>query len=365
MPLQEIKRLRAVDRFLNIQFENEKEVRDLVRLAAEICGAKIASITILDAMTQHFRYSWGIDAKEANKDYAFCSLSIEGNQAVVINDTLKEPELANNPHVVGPPFVRFYAGAPLLTHDGYNVGSLCILDDHRIYLSDAQLSMLKILAKQIVQLFELQASIILLKEKLDVVYRSQVRLKSFFESKLVLHLLLDNELNILSYNTIFARLVYDNFSVEPKEGESVKKYLQEHNGEEFLKNCTKALHGEDSVVKFESKNSRQNLNWLVYFEPAVDPEGSIFGISCNALDITNKVKQDAQLLRQNEYLREVAFYQSHELRRPVSSILGIIGYLQEKFGKDMPEEIELLKLSVNELDEKIKHIVRIIDSENT
>lgn len=363
MPLQEIKRLRAVDRFLSIQFENEKEVRDLVRLAAEICGAKIASITILDAVTQHFRYSWGIDIAEADRQDAFCSLTITGSKAVIINDTLSEPQLANNPYVTGAPYVRFYAGVPLLTHDGHNVGSLCVLDDHTIDLSEAQLSMLYTLAKQIVQLFELQASIILLKEKLEDVRQSQIRLKSFFESKLLLHLLLDADLHIISFNNIFSKLALTHFNKLPKEGDDIREYLQEHSATDFLTYCVQALEGKELTVNLESRNVDAVVNWMVYFEPAIDPQGNIFGISCNALDVSQKVLQDAQLLKQNEHLREVAFYQSHELRRPVSSILGIVAYLYEKFGDKIPEEIELLKLSTMELDEKIRHIVQIADQQ--
>lgn len=364
MPLQEIKRLRAVDRFLNFQFENEKEVRDLVRLAAEICGAKIASVTILDTIPQHFRYSWGIDINEENRYHAFSNMAIEGSEAVVITDTLAETELPGRPYVAGLPFIRFYAGVPLLTHDGHNVGSLYILNPQKLDLSSAQLSTLHILAKQIVQLFELQASIILLKEKLEDVRLSQLRLNSFFESKLLLHLLLDTQLNIISFNMIFSKQVEDIFHQTPKEGDNIRNYVQEHNGEEFLQYCVKALNGEEHALKLEVKAPSGIVNWMVYFEPALDPQGNIFGISCNALDITQSVLQDAQLQRQNEHLREVAFYQSHELRRPVSSILGIVGYLYDKMGDEIPEEIKLLKLSTTELDEKIRHIVAITDKQS-
>ncbi len=361
MPLREIKRLRALERFLSIQFENEKEVRDLVQLAAEVCSAKIASITILNTVEPHFHYNWGINPKESHWHEAFCNTPIEGRRPFVVHDTWQEPQLLDNPYVLGTPFIRSYVNVPLLTHDGHNVGTLCVLSDSCLTLTDTQLSMLSILAKQIVQLFELQASIMLLKEKLEDVRLSQIRLKSFFNSKLVLHLLLDTDFRILSYNTIFADLVFENCAKQPKEGDDIRKYVQEHSGAEFLENYNRALKGEQRVVHIDSRNKKAKLHWLVYFEPALDPEERIIGVSCNALDITQKVKQDAQLTQKNEHLRKVTFYQSHELRRPVSSILGIAEYLGEKFGKDMPEEIAMLKLSTKELDEKIKNIVNLTD----
>lgn len=362
MPLREITRLRAVDRFLSIQFENEKEVRDLVRLAAEISGAKSASITILDTVTQSFQYNWGIEVDALLREEAFRSFSVNGKQPVVIPDVRLDANLANNPFVQESPFIRFYAGVPLLTHDGQNVGSLCVLDNETIPFSDAQLSMLGIIAKQIVQLFELQASILLLKEKLADVRTSQIRLRSFFNSRLVLHLLLDTDFKILSFNAVFSALVTDNCAVQPKEGDDIKLYLQPHSGADFLLNYKKALLGEQRVSKIDTKNEKENLNWIVYFEPAFDPENRIIGVSCNALDITQKVKQEAQLTRQNEHLRQVAFYQSHDLRRPVSSILGIVDYLCEKFGDSIPEEMQMLRMSTLELDEKIKNIVHLTDN---
>lgn len=361
MPLREIKRLQALDRFLSIQFENEKEVRDLVQLAAEVCSAKIASITILDTVAPHFHYNWGITPENNYWHEAFSDIPMVGQRPFIVQDTWQEPKLLDNPYVLGAPFIRSYVNVPLLTHDAHKVGTLCVLSDHCLTLSETQLSMLSILAKQIVQLFELQASIMLLKEKLEDVRLSQIRLKSFFNSKLVLHLLLDTNFRILSYNTIFADLVFENCAEDPKEGDDVRRYIQKHSALELMQSYKLALKGEPSVVHVDSKSKKSHLYWLVYFEPALDPEDNIIGVSCNALDVTQKVKQDARLTEQNEHLRRVTFYQSHELRRPVSSILGIAEYLGEKFGKDMPEEIAMLKLSTKELDEKIKNIVNLTD----
>ncbi|TDS17662.1 GAF domain-containing protein [Sphingobacterium paludis] len=361
MPLREIKRLQALDRFLSIEFENEKEVRDLVQLAAEICGAKIASITILDAVKHHYRYNWSVAGGEVPWDDLFFSLTADSIHPVVVPDLHADPKFSNHPFVTEIPSIHFYAGVPLLTHDEHHVGSLCVLDDHSLTLTETQVSMLSILAKQIVQLFELQASIMLLKEKLEDARKSQIQLKSFFESKWVIHLLLDKEFRIISFNSIFAKLVWDNFKTTPQEGDDIRAYIQKDTGAKFVDSYSRALNGESHVIQTQVVNEVANTHWLVYFELALDPENEIIGVSCNALDITKNVKQEAQLTQQNEHLRQVAFYQSHDLRRPVSSILGIVEYLSGKFGNEVPEELEMLKLSTRELDEKIKNIVNLTD----
>ncbi|GHE33185.1 GAF domain-containing protein [Sphingobacterium griseoflavum] len=361
MPLREIKRLRTLDRFLSLQFENEKEVRDLVRLAAEVCHAKIATITILDNVAPHFHYLWGPAPEDTRWTDAFRNASTASPCALFIKDTLLDSAWAAHPSVLGSPFIRSFANIPLLTHDAYHIGSLCVFSDDLLLFSETQRSMLNILAKQIIQLFELQASIILLKEQLADIRLYQIRLTSFFNSKLVLHLLLDTNYGILSYNAVFQDLVKENCAKIPKEGDDIRGYLQQQNAATFLKNYMRALRGKQTAVRIDTVKNRASVHWLVYFEPAFDPQGGIIGVSCNALDITQKIQQESQLTQQNEDLRRVTFYQSHELRRPVSSILGIAEYLSEKFGKDMPEEIAMLKLSTRELDEKIKNIVKLTD----
>lgn len=147
----------------------------------------------------------------------------------------------------------------------------------------------------------------------------------------------------------------------PKEGDDIRLYVQEHVEPDFVEHYSRAIRGERCVLQMDSMDEDVPLNWLVHFEPAFDPDDRVMGVSCNALDVTQKIEQEAQLTLQNEHLKKVAFYQSHDLRRPVSSILGIVEYLNEKLGDQVPEELEMLKLCTRELDEKIKRIVNITD----
>jgi len=101
----------------------------LVRLAADLFDVPIALVSLVDRERQWFKATVGLAACETHRDQAFCAYAIHrpGEVLVVENATL-DPRFADNPLVTGDPFIRFYAGAPLLASDGQALGTLCIID---------------------------------------------------------------------------------------------------------------------------------------------------------------------------------------------------------------------------------------------
>ena len=106
----------------------EPQFDDIVELAANICGTPMAIVSLLDEKRQWFKSRLGLDVSETPIEIAFCRTTIRENDVFVVQDAAADPAFAHNPLVTGPPYIRFYAGAPLQARNGCVLGSLAVLD---------------------------------------------------------------------------------------------------------------------------------------------------------------------------------------------------------------------------------------------
>lgn len=357
MPEKELKRLQTIHRFLNLHIDKDVELQEIAVLATELLDCPIAFITTIKGDTQHFLYKVGIESKQDNIKNSFCRY-IEPPDLFVVPDALEDERFRNSSLVIEPPFVRFYAGAALLTHDGHQLGSICVMDTKPKEITGAQRHLLKVLAKRIIQIIEFDFSINLLKEQFLKSRESEIKLRSFFETSSALHLLVDRERNVLDFNRNMSEFLFEMYDVHLIQGMPVSDVLQGDSLSVFIRDFNKALNGE--AVMFERKvtyRDQREIWWYVTFEPGRNPEGQIIGISYNATDITERKMHEALILNQNEVLKEIAFMQSHELRKPVATIMGLVGLMKAQEHDCLNEELEMLERASRELDEKIKLIV--------
>jgi diguanylate cyclase (GGDEF)-like protein len=146
----------------------EQPFDDIVTVAAAICDTPIAIINFIDADRQWGKALVGLESSEAPRAASFCAQTIqEANGTLVIPDTLKDPQWASNPQVVGDPGLRFYAGAAVVTGDGYRLGSLCVADTDPRELEPRALSALDALARQTAVLLAMREQAI----KLSAAYK--------------------------------------------------------------------------------------------------------------------------------------------------------------------------------------------------
>ena len=100
----------------------------IASLAAQLLGTPMAAISLIDGSRQWFKSRIGIELEETPRDWAFCAHTILTDQVMVVNDAQLDPRFATSPLVTGPTAIRFYAGAPLRSRGGFNLGAVCVMD---------------------------------------------------------------------------------------------------------------------------------------------------------------------------------------------------------------------------------------------
>ncbi len=156
LPDNEAERLEALHQYQVLDSESEEPFDDFTALASHICGTPISLVSLVDESRQWFKSKVGIDTPELPRDIAFCAHTILGNEIMEVHDAVSDERFRENPLVTTAPNIRFYAGAPLITPDGFKLGSLCVIDREPRKLTAEQHDALARLGRQVVHQLELR-----------------------------------------------------------------------------------------------------------------------------------------------------------------------------------------------------------------
>jgi GAF domain-containing protein len=155
-PQNESKRLKILWQYEVLDTVPEEVFDDLTELAARICEAPIALISLVDEKRQWFKAKVGVTISETSRELSFCAYAITQSDLFIVPDATQDKRFANNPLVTSDPKIRFYAGAPLITPDGHALGTLCVIDKVPRELRPEQKQALRILARHVVTQLELR-----------------------------------------------------------------------------------------------------------------------------------------------------------------------------------------------------------------
>lgn len=143
----ESRRLGALHSYNLLNPEREDFLDSITSIASNICEIPIALISLVDEKKQWFKSKIGVDIDYTERAISFCHHTIKQFKIFEVSDTLANEQFATNPLVTGKMKIRFYAGVPLTDPDGYNLGTLCVIDHKPRKLMDNQKNLLSKLAK--------------------------------------------------------------------------------------------------------------------------------------------------------------------------------------------------------------------------
>jgi putative two-component system response regulator len=200
-------RLHALRGYGILDTAPEKGFDDITRLAAQICDAPIALVSLVEAGRQWFKSRVGLEVCDTSREVSFCAHALHQDDLFIVPDALLDPRFAGNPLVTGDPHIRFYAGAPLITPEGQTLGTLCVIDRIPRALSPSQQQALQSLGRMVVALLELrrnnarQAGLLAERDEAERALRTSEALKSaMLASALDCVITIDDRERVLEWN---------------------------------------------------------------------------------------------------------------------------------------------------------------------
>lgn len=216
--------------------------------------------------------------------------------------------------------------------------------------------------KKITHFLAIEQDITELKRKEEAIKLSEQKLRAIYNSTNERNVLLNRDLDIVAFNKSVADNALTYFNRVIKEGDNIGDYLfSEEMVEQLRMNVEKVIENNQLIeVEREIYYPDGDHKWfIITYSPAFDDAGDILGVSVNLMDVTEHKKADNKILEQNFQLREIARMQSHEVRRPLSNILGLSNIIENHVISSERHKyiLEKLKESAAELDEVVKKVV--------
>ena len=156
----EFARLAALQRYDVLDTPREEPFDKITALVQTILNVPMCAVTLVDKNRQWFKSSVGLDLKETRRDDSFCTHAIRARVPMTVQDAWLDSRFAASAIVTGPPFIRSYLGVPLATPDGYNVGSLCVMDTVPRRFEPQQIDVLKSFAAIVMDELELHSLVL-------------------------------------------------------------------------------------------------------------------------------------------------------------------------------------------------------------
>jgi len=341
----ETERLTALRRYDILDTPAEAAFDDFTWLASQICAAPVALISLIDTNRQWFKSKVGLDLSETPRDVAFCAHSIQGGTLLEVPNALEDERFRTNPLVVGDPNIRFYAGEPLTTPEGFKIGALCVIDRVPRHLTPEQRTAMEILGRQVVAQMELRR----LNQQLEQAVKE--RTVELHQQQEFLHELMENLVEGVVACDAEGKLTVFNKAAREWHGTDVRHVPPEEWAQTFdlreidgitplptasipLLRAFRGEHVRNAEISIVVKGAAPRLV-LCNGDALIDADGHKTGAVVVLHDITQRRKAEQQLLRAQrlESIGTLAGGVAHDLNNTLAPIMMVTGLLRVKYPK--------------------------------
>lgn len=299
---KEQRRQTALDSLGLLDTAPEGEFDELVELAAQICGVPISMMSLVDRERVFHKAAYGMPNADVARQHSFCTHTIlQDNIMVIANATLDERFRAN-PYVAPESGVRFYAGVPIRSQDGHNVGALCVVDLEPRRLDPQQERALEILARQIDMRMELRARAQSLLQTARQLLISSEGLRAFINALPVEAYMKDSSGHVLFCNDRMAtrrgaagqdlvgKTAFDLYPQDlAKQIDTEEKYI------------LRTQKASEQYVEIPAANGANATYWKTIKVPVVQNDGAQ-ALACIAIDMTEEMKREQRLQEMQDAL---------------------------------------------------------------
>lgn len=366
IPHNEAERLEALHHYRILDTAAEAAFDDFTELAAHICEAPIAVISLVDSDRQWFKSKVGIDTPGTPRDIAFCGYTILDTDVFEVVDTHEDERFRDNPLVTGSPGIRFYAGTQLVTNDGLAIGTLCVIDTAPRKLSTRQKKILATLGRQVMRQMELR---LLASRERDLSQRlaSQAQFQKVLLDNATAAVISITESGVISSfnpaaesllgykpDDVIGRQKVSDFHVEEQLAERARELgvelKRDISSEESL--LVRARMGEPETREWNYRRKNGTLVPVTVSIAALKDDDDPGGFVVLAWDITERLRARKRILSLNadlekrvaartadlekaaDDLQMLSHSVAHDLRQPLIAMSGYAALLQQ----DVPTE---------------------------
>lgn len=368
-PKNEKSRIRNLRSYKILDSLAEQSYNDIVLIASQICEVPISAISFIDQERQWFKAKTGLDASETSRDVAFCAHAILQEDILVVEDASRDDRFKDNPFVQGGPKIQFYAGAPLVTSDGFSLGTLCVIDTKPRKLTPAQVNTLRALSRQVIALLELRKS-----------HQNEIQQNMVIKAVQERYRIVIDNLKETVFQTdahgcwTFLSPAWEEvsgYSITESLGQFFLSYgapaelaLQQNK---FLIMVKQKQEEFQQFVPFFKKDGSQiwieifaRLNW--------DSSGHFTGTTGTLADVTQKILAQKKIEEQRfrlassaklSALGEMAGGIAHEINNPLAIIAGKIQLLKRKARTEVVTSEQIIEAS-EKIESTVGRIAKII-----